>query len=311
MVVEMSTRGQDVVRFHPESLCTESTISISLAGGSTEFLLSSYGKQIDPGTVKSAWYRKPMPLRLPASMHGPERSFAAQEMDQLTRSLFDRLACYWISPPDAMRTASLKPLQLALARELGMEVPRSLLSNDPAVISKFICSAPARVIFKTLQSPIVADDAACFTTVLDASSLDSLESVRLSGGIFQDYVEKKLELRVIVIGDEVIAFEIHSQDREESRIDWRQVPPIEMVHRVHCLPVEIEEQIRKFVAAFGLEFSAMDLILTPDNRYVFLENNPGGQFGWLETSTGVPLTAKLADRLIASGVNRTSRRFWA
>jgi hypothetical protein len=41
------------------------------------------------------------------------------------------------------------------------------------------------------------------------------------------------------------------------------------------------------------------MIVTPDGRYVFLENNPAGQFGWLEDLTGIPLTPVLADMLVA------------
>ena len=36
------------------------------------------------------------------------------------------------------------------------------------------------------------------------------------------------------------------------------------------------------VHALGLEFGAIDMIKTKDRRYVFLEVNPDGQFGWIE-----------------------------
>ena len=36
-----------------------------------------------------------------------------------------------------------------------------------------------------------------------------------------------------------------------------------------------------------------DLLLTPDGRYVFLEVNPNGEFGWLESFTDFPLTEAL------------------
>jgi hypothetical protein len=41
------------------------------------------------------------------------------------------------------------------------------------------------------------------------------------------------------------------------------------------------------------------MIVTPSGQYVFLENNPNGQFGWIETKTGQPLTETLARMLIA------------
>ena len=39
------------------------------------------------------------------------------------------------------------------------------------------------------------------------------------------------------------------------------------------------------------------LLVTPEGEWVFLEVNPGGQYGWIESCTGAPLTSVLADLL--------------
>lgn len=49
--------------------------------------------------------------------------------------------------------------------------------------------------------------------------------------------------------------------------------------------------------SFDLVYAALDFIVTPDIEWVFLEINAGGQYGWLEAETGVPLTEYLADVL--------------
>jgi len=43
----------------------------------------------------------------------------------------------------------------------------------------------------------------------------------------------------------------------------------------------------------------MDFIVTPNNEYVFLENNPFGQYLWLEIETGIPLTEEMTNLLIS------------
>jgi hypothetical protein len=48
----------------------------------------------------------------------------------------------------------------------------------------------------------------------------------------------------------------------------------------------------------GLVYGAIDLRLTPEGRYVFLEINPSGQFLYVEHATGQPITAALAKALI-------------
>ena len=43
---------------------------------------------------------------------------------------------------------------------------------------------------------------------------------------------------------------------------------------------------------------AIDLVVTPDGRYVFLEINPNGQFLWVEQLTGLPISRAIAALLI-------------
>jgi len=45
-------------------------------------------------------------------------------------------------------------------------------------------------------------------------------------------------------------------------------------------------------------YGAIDLRLTPEGRYVFLEINPAGQFLYIEYATGQPIAAAIARKLI-------------
>jgi glutathione synthase/RimK-type ligase-like ATP-grasp enzyme len=47
----------------------------------------------------------------------------------------------------------------------------------------------------------------------------------------------------------------------------------------------------------GLVYGAIDLRLTPDGEYVFLEINPAGQFLYIEGATGLPIAAEMARTL--------------
>lgn len=301
MVVELRRRGETVVRLHPESLATQTTLHTEVGGGAVRSGIVAYGRATERLDVKSVWYRKPQPVRFPEGMPVDEREFAQGELAHFCNGFLDALDAYWVSRPDLMRRASWKTTQLKAAVELGFDVPRTLVSNDASRIREFVASCTGRVVYKTLQSPVIGGTRACFTSVVTPASLEALDRIAVTAGIFQEYVEKRFELRVVVIGDEILAFEIHSQAREESRIDWRQSVPADLEHRVHALPTDVAGRIRALMDRFGLEFGALDLVVTPDGRYVFLENNPGGQFGWLEAATGVPLLSKLADLLVRGG----------
>src|SRR6266851_4864116 len=42
---------------------------------------------------------------------------------------------------------------------------------------------------------------------------------------------------------------------------------------------------------------ALDFLVTPEGKWVFLEINPNGQWAWIEEETGLPIAAAIADAL--------------
>jgi glutathione synthase/RimK-type ligase-like ATP-grasp enzyme len=53
----------------------------------------------------------------------------------------------------------------------------------------------------------------------------------------------------------------------------------------------------------GLVYGAIDLRLTPDGQYVFLEINPAGQFLFVEKATGQRISAALAHALLGENMD--------
>jgi len=79
----------------------------------------------------------------------------------------------------------------------------------------------------------------------------------------------------------VNAVRINSQDVVSTQTDWRQdvdqleIEPFE-------LPSAVSEALRDFMQTLGLRFGAIDMIVTPNGDYVFLEVNEMGQFLWID-----------------------------
>jgi len=97
---------------------------------------------------------------------------------------------------------------------------------------------------------------------------------------------------VTVVGNKVFATAIHSQDHNETKIDWRLwdiITDIDLKHTKIELPSDISEKCINITKSFNLSFSAIDLILSKDNEYYFLEMNPNGQWAWIEEKTGYPI----------------------
>lgn len=51
------------------------------------------------------------------------------------------------------------------------------------------------------------------------------------------------------------------------------------------------------MSLFNLKYSAMDFVVDKNETWYFIENNPNGQFAWLEIANGDKLIDSLIDLL--------------
>ncbi|MCK5171613.1 MAG: hypothetical protein KAQ75_17170, partial [Bacteroidales bacterium] len=60
----------------------------------------------------------------------------------------------------------------------------------------------------------------------------------------------------------------------------------------------------KLMDYYQLNYGAIDMIVTNNDKYIFLEINPVGEFFWLEENPGFPISETIADVLL----NKEKRR---
>ena len=249
--------------------------------------------------ICAAWFRRA------GNLFETRLSMTSEKLDNYVKAqttatvaaLCTNLETLWVSHPFALRRGEVKALQLAEASKVGLKIPRTLISNSPEQAATFVDAlGDTECAIKPLLAVGVTDEAGGFrlplTTTLPPGH--SLDSVALAPTIFQPYVEKAFELRCVVIGDRIFSAKMDSQADEKSRIDWRGGDPR---HEVFELPEEVEAALQRLMESFGLNFASLDMIVTPEGEYVFLELNPNGQWLWLELELGLPLVASMADLL--------------
>jgi glutathione synthase/RimK-type ligase-like ATP-grasp enzyme len=267
------------------------------------------GERLSIADIGAVWIRKKADFSFRTTELGPqERAYATAEAEHILSSLIHSLDCYWMSHPLAVRAALWKGEQLQRAARFGFAVPPSLITSRSAAVKAFGARAGHGLAFKALSSPLLAADAVARveriagglgTTIVDPADEDMLAAVAELPCFFQHYVPKRHELRVTVIGDKTFAARIHSQDDPRTRIDFRDFSA-EILFEAATLPPEIERRCLAFVHSYGLTFGALDIIVTPNEEYVFLENNPAGQFLFVEElAPELDMTGALADCLIA------------
>ena len=244
------------------------------------------------------WYRRPVAPR--PNGDDPGEPFGVQESQAALENLWSRLECTWISPPERIRAATPRLMQLRTAAALGLDVLPTLLTNDRDEASAFIRSHGS-VVIKPIGIGLVPQTSTAtmrmvFTQILAPEDIDAcLTSLRSAPVLLQQLAPKRVDLRVTVVGERVFATEIETPP--DAPIDWRAVDDDQLRHRPHELPAGLEQTIVVLVRRLGLAFGALDFVLTPDGRYVFLEINPNGQWAWIEQVLGTPIAAALVDEL--------------
>jgi hypothetical protein len=130
---------------------------------------------------------------------------------------------------------------------------------------------------------------------LTGDHLEDLSSLRHAPIIVQQRVPKAFDVRATIIDGECFAGSVATA-RPESQLDWRM--DVGAVWTGHELPVAVVDKLRVLMENLGLVYGAIDLRLRPDGEYVFFEVNPSGQYLFVETATGMPITERLADVLL-------------
>ena len=302
MVAELDQLGHRWQVFDPGDFPARVSMMASLNGDKASSLTIN-GTRIWLEEISSVWYRRPSSITAPETLPALERTFIEREATAGLWGWLRGIDALWVNPIDAIRAAGHKPHQLQLAKHLGLAIPRTLITNEPEALEAFYHECQGKVIYKLMGYPWYQDGAelplSAFTSRVPRDMLKEAHRVAATAHLFQEFVEKRCDLRAIVIGDEVFTTEIYGLT-EETVVDFR-VDYSQLRYAPHQLPDMLREALLAMNRAYQLVYSAIDLVLTPDGRYVFLELNAVGQFGWLEGRTGVPLYRTLAQLLHTRG----------
>lgn len=187
--------------------------------------------------------------------------------------------------------------QLNLAQEIGFKIPSSCFTNDKAELDKF-AQKFGKIILK--PGPLLGvpfKKQRILSHIVDPSKINT-EALKLAPCLFQNYIEKQFELRVHVIGENVLTCKIESQKSSIAREDWRRYDLENTPHSVFNLSTELERKCIQITRELGLEMGVIDLIVTPDNEFFFLECNSQGHWLWIEKLTGLPITQAVGEYLM-------------
>ncbi|MGH3802717.1 MAG: MvdC/MvdD family ATP grasp protein [Pseudonocardiaceae bacterium] len=262
VITGLTERNVPVMRVDTSWFPQNMSLNAEFRDGRCSGVLCTTHHEVDLGDIRSVWVRTPSAYSFPDTMSAAERDYARREA------------------------------KIGVGGAL-LALPDVLWVNRPGVV------------VKPLTANLLYEDNTYkmgWTRKLSADDLADLRGVNATAHLVQDWVEKAWECRAVVVGDEVFAVAIHAGS-EAARIDWRSDYPA-LSYEVIDLPLGVENALRAIMDELGLVYGAFDLSVSNDGGseiFWFLEINPGGQYGFLEGETGIPITDSLV-RFLAKRV---------
>ncbi|PSK91034.1 grasp-with-spasm system ATP-grasp peptide maturase [Taibaiella chishuiensis] len=204
-------------------------------------------------------------------------------------------------------TGTNKLTNLAVAAGVDLLIPDTLVTADVKAIKAFSAIYP-RIITKAIgHNRITAtiDDnsyinIAVDTAIFDQDKINALpEENNFLPAVFQEYLEKKYELRIFYFHGQVYSMAIFSQLNEATKVDFRK-HDTETPNRCvpYQLPEDIEKKLGRFMQHIAMNSGSIDMVVTPSGEHVFLEVNPVGQLQWLSANCNYPIEREIAKFLL-------------
>lgn len=248
------------------------------------------GRQRALAEIDTVWWRRPRRPDVELAVDENQRLFVRSEWTHFLDTLELLLPARWVNRPSANWLADRKARQLLVAHAVGLRVPRTLATNDAEAVRALAARGEA-LIYKRIGN---AASPPTLTRPLLPADLARLDLLHNCPALFQERIAARLDVRVTIMGEQLYAAEIDSQSGDAT-LDWRLDHSVPM--RPHQLDARTEQQLLALMRKLDLVYGAVDLRLTPQGEYVFLEVNPGGQFMFLELLAGLPLAEHMADLL--------------
>jgi glutathione synthase/RimK-type ligase-like ATP-grasp enzyme len=296
IVQELDCSSRDFVLL--EELSVNDHLIVKFDDGLVEGSIHKGSKEYPLKEIKSVWNSSPLRIHV-SGVTKEALDFVRSEWNEGILSLWNALQTRWINHPYAIYNSSNRLKQLQMAHRFGFLTPKTVVTNNPDTFVSFFGESEGNVIAKTLSSSIgLPKNKMILSTKMTRKDVDFAKALIYAPCMFQEYISKKTELRVTVIGKILHTAEIHSQRSERTMHDWRNYDDFQKTpYQETALPDEISDKLLRLMEAMKLEFGTIDLIRTPNDDIYFLEINPNGRWWWIQGLTGMSIAKDIATYL--------------
>ncbi|SDQ68410.1 ATP-grasp ribosomal peptide maturase, MvdC family [Chryseobacterium soldanellicola] len=255
------------------------------------------GNTVSSKEIKAVWHRKAWKISVPEELDEDYEKIFLNEYGSLRYNLLTILEDLpWSNPYEKERKIDgNKMYQLKIAQKNNLIIPKTLFSNNEEKITQFFyehCNGKAVAKLHGVISKSMSGENFLSTTIIDENNLEFISDITYCPMIFQPYIEKEYELRIVYVDGEFFTGKINNSENADWRVSQGNV------WSKYNLPENIKADLTSMMKEMGLYVGAIDMIKSTNGNYYFLEVNPQGEWGMLQKELNFPIAETIADNLI-------------
>jgi ATP-GRASP peptide maturase of grasp-with-spasm system len=307
-------QGKEFLRLNLEDKITITNISY---GENSDATFNILGRDILSSSIKSVWFRRGF-MRVNDFLH---YKVSLRDIDSIEKGMK-----YYLSAHSNARQEIIecnihqenknaigrnglgrinKSNVLKIAEKLGLNIPSTILTTKKNELLKFQSEHEQGIITKSIDVNFYASEKTekeilsfnQYTAEITAEDIaDFPEIFNLT--TFQEKLEKSYEICSFFWNKKYYSQALFTQTNEKTKLDSRDYDDENKTRSLPInLPNHLEVKIKRLMKTLDLETGSLDFVKTKNGKFVFLEVNPRGQFGYLSKSSNYNLEKIIAENL--------------
>jgi hypothetical protein len=243
-------------------------------------------RALRPSEITNVWLRRPKEIQVAIDGDATERAHVANEWGEAIEGFLAHVPVErWMNHPTRNVLASHKLEQLTRARQYGLTIPATVVTQQREELAGFWQAMHGHVVAKPLFSGYLerpdGSVSSIYTNRVSEHHLAS-EAIDACPTLFQEEIVKDFDVRVTVVDRQLTAVALRRSVAGAQIVDVRRDNMEGVEYEVITMPPDVDSRLRKLLSSYGLRFAAVDFAVAMDGTWVFFEINPNGQWAWFD-----------------------------
>lgn len=254
------------------------------------------------------WFRRASSIRMyffksnnnQYSFEDEFKKFIALENNAIMNAFYNWLImnCNCIGNPFYSHPCKIDVL--LKAEKTNIKTPNWIITNNKQELLEF-SKKHKQIVQKNFEHFTFFDESKTYKNLVKLVSKTKISNFEFKHGpaFFQEYIEKKYEIRSFFFKEAFFSMGIFSQSDKKTRVDFRNY---NVTNPNRNIPLDISQdytnKLLNLSKQLNIDHGSYDIVVDENNNYFLLEINPVGQFGMVSYPCNYNIEKFIAENLI-------------